>query len=167
MLRRDGVDNAEPNAHPTLKQWSYETGRPASGLIRKALSHNHKIPRCNRPSAGSVAGEATFQPKGFDCAYTYYGRGSDGQEAIEGLCPSGVCFGASWPVECCACPRPLMAQRSRLPRCKKSRQLLMGNLKWPWSARDRLAPHRKQLEADVKPRNYSTRVKRIAPPEGR
>jgi len=29
MLRRDGIDNAEPNAHPTLKQWSYETGRPA------------------------------------------------------------------------------------------------------------------------------------------
>jgi hypothetical protein len=33
------------------RQWSYETGRRASGLIRKVLSHHHKIPKSKPPSA--------------------------------------------------------------------------------------------------------------------
>jgi putative tryptophan/tyrosine transport system substrate-binding protein len=67
------------------------------------------------------------RPKGFDCTWTYYGWDADDQlsngnddriavlgrsdelsilsgiEAIEGPCPSFVCFGASWPIDCCKC----------------------------------------------------------------
>jgi hypothetical protein len=74
----------------------------------------------------AAAGRATpWRPKGFDCTWTYYGRDADNQlcngnddriavlgrsdellilsgiEAIEGPCPLFVCFGASWPVDCC------------------------------------------------------------------
>ena len=33
------------------RQWSYETGRRASGLIRKVLSHHHKTPKSKPLSA--------------------------------------------------------------------------------------------------------------------
>src|SRR5262245_30727783 len=38
-------------------------------------------------------------------------------EAIEGPCASFVCFGATWPVDCCTRSRQQVAQSCRLRRC--------------------------------------------------
>jgi hypothetical protein len=55
------------------KQPPYETGRPSSGLIRKALSHNHKIQKSNPSSVTALP------TKGFDLARTDYARNTDDQ----------------------------------------------------------------------------------------
>jgi hypothetical protein len=134
MLRRDGIDNAEPNAHPTLKQWSYETGRPVSGLIRKALSHNHKTrnPIHRRRSASGGTMSLPTQRLFIGRARTVVGtlmislvlvmttgsrfsgdrtsyRSFQASKRLRGPCPSFVCFGASWPVDCCTCSREQVA----------------------------------------------------------
>jgi hypothetical protein len=46
-------------------------------------------------------------------------------EAIEGPCPTFVCFGASWPVDCCSRSRPELAHFP--PRLLISRQVHLGS----------------------------------------
>src|SRR5262249_7579061 len=117
------------------RQWSYETARPGAGVVPKALSHNHESRNRHhqrRPAPGKqtaypnlrlfiarerdIGGALTIHSQ---MALTTGCRGSGGpaeltilaaSEAIEGPCPSFVCFGASWPVDCCSCSRQQVAQ---------------------------------------------------------
>src|SRR5262249_10545835 len=78
MLSRNRIDDAEPNAHPTLG--CGDTKRV--GLIHKTLTHNQKIPKSALSRRWS---DVLADPKGFDCTYTYYSWA-----AIEGPCHSSA-----------------------------------------------------------------------------